>query len=194
MIQIALLVINSTNEWLVSFLYGAKNVVDYQVYYKIFNLILVLFSLITQPIWSSITIEYEKHNIKWIRKIYKLLIFAVFLSVPILIFVVANFDFLVQIWLGSDAIKTEPGITFSFALFTLEMIAINSSTCIANGIGKLKCQFYGFVSAAILKFPLSFFVASYSESWSVILWINVLVLLPVAIAQPLVLRKFLAKS
>lgn len=193
-IQIALLIISSTNEWLISFLYDAKSVVDYQIYYKIFNLFLVLFSLITQPIWSSITIEYEKGNIEWIRKIYKTLVYVVCLSIPLLIIMVLNFNSIVNIWVGKGIIEVEFYITLSFAIYTIIMMAINCSTCIANGIGKLKCQLYCFTVAAILKFPLSFLLSKYFDNWIIILWINIVVLIPLLFIQPIILKRNLKEA
>lgn len=192
-IQLALLIINSTNEWLISFLYNAEYVVDYQVYYRIFNLILVLYSLITQPIWSSITIEYERHNINWISKIYKYLLGTVFLSFIIVVGIIFQFDKIVQIWLGEN-IYIDSKITWIFGAFILEMIWINCSTCIANGISQLKCQFICFLIAAILKFPLSFWAVSLNIGWVSIIAINILTLLPMAISQPIILHLFFHKE
>lgn len=191
-IQLALLIINSTNEWLITFLYNAEYVVEYQIYYRIFNLILVLYSLITQPIWSSITIEYERNNFKWIKKAYKYLIISVLISAFVIIGVIFQFSNIVQIWLGTNS-GTNVEMALTFGLFTLEMIWINCSTCVANGISQLKCQLVCFLLAAILKFPLSFWAVSLNAGWISIVVINVLVLIPMAILQPVMLKCFFLK-
>ncbi|MEG2457209.1 MAG: hypothetical protein RSB08_05265, partial [Clostridia bacterium] len=54
-VQIAYMVIMSTNEYLITILVGNESVVEYQIYAKLFTLGSTVFALALTPIWSMVT-------------------------------------------------------------------------------------------------------------------------------------------
>lgn len=177
-IQLILLVINSSNEFLISNIYGPNFVVEYQVYYKLFYLIVMLFSLITNPIWSNITVAYNNHNLKRIIAIRKILNkIAIIASIGIfgMIFL---FDFIMKIWLKDNSIDYNLRYGLIFSIFCILMIFVLSETAIANGITRLKSQLYILGIGAMIKFPLSFALASFNFGWISVVFVNVVILIP----------------
>ncbi len=69
-IQVLLVIINSTNLLLITWIYGVENVVEYQVYFKLFSLFFVLFALISNPVWSAVTKAAVEGRYIWIEKVY----------------------------------------------------------------------------------------------------------------------------
>lgn len=70
-IQIAYMVVMSTNEFLITKTSGNSYNVPYQSYYKLFSLGSTIFALAMTPIWSVITKAKSEKNVLWIRRTYK---------------------------------------------------------------------------------------------------------------------------
>lgn len=188
-IQITLLIINLTNEFLITRLFGPQYVVEYQVYNRIFSLLLTLFSVFTTPIWSSITKAYNENKYKWIASTYKYLtILASALSLFLLIIAIL-FNFIVDIWLGENTIVISSHTAFIFAIFYIIMIFIYSITCITNGIGYLKAQLYSNTVSAILKIPIAIILSNYIEHWTAIMITNILIMLPSLLIQSISINR-----
>lgn len=182
-IQLILLIINSSNEFLISNIYGPSYVVEYQVYYKLFYLIVTLFSLVTNPVWSNITIAKNNKDYKRILKIRKLLkIMASFASIGVL-FMIFIFQFIMKIWLADNSIEYNFIYGIIFAMFCILMIFVLSETAIANGISRLKSQLYVLGLGALIKFPLSYLFSNFELGWISIVMINIFILLPFLFIQ-----------
>jgi hypothetical protein len=67
------------------------------------------------------------------------------------------------------------------------MVFIYATTCIANGIGQLKPQMYCNVGAALLKIPITIFLARIHQNWDVVIVANIIIMMPCLLVQPLAL-------
>lgn len=189
-IQLALLFINSTNELLIMRLYGPIFVVDYQIYYKLFYLVVTLFSLITNPLWSAITKAYANRNHGWIinvNKILKIIVLMVTIGNLLLLIISQN---IINLWINNN-FKINYIYGFFFVLYSSITIYNTASSCIANGIGQLKCQVICNAIAAIIKIPAVIFASFFVKSWICIIIINTLILLPYGFIQQKFLKKYL---
>ena len=72
-LQAVWMIVSSTHSFLITRLSGPEAVVEYQVYYKLFNIIASVFALAMTPIWSAVTKEQAEGNYIWIRKINNIL-------------------------------------------------------------------------------------------------------------------------
>ena len=190
-IQLSLLLINSTNEILITRLYSPVDVVHYQVYNRVFSIFLTLFSLLTIPIWSSVTKAYTENRIGWIKSMYKYLNF-VGIGISLIIFlIIIIFQDIVDLWLGDKSFKIEYTSALIFGIFNVIMIFIYSVNCIANGLSKLKPQLIFSISAALLKIPLAILLSKYFEHWIIIMIVNIVVMFPGFIIQPIALNRVL---
>lgn len=193
-IQLALLVINSTNDFLIANVYGPGYVVEYQVYDKIFILLSSGFSLITVPIWSAVTKALVEENYVWIKKTYKMLM-LVAVAVSVIAFVLPLvYQWIVNIWLGDAAIEVKLINAYMFAIYNIILIFNYASTSIANGIGQLGVQMKCNTVAAILKIPLVFLVSYLLKEWIGIILVNIIIMLPCAILQPMTIMRYLRKK
>lgn len=190
-VQIAYMVIMSTNEFLITRTTSNSDVIDYQAYYKLFSLGSTIFALTLTPIWSVITKAKAENNILWIEKTYKR--FTRFA----LLFIVCEFVLILftkpimHIWLGEDTISHIDVRTCTiFAVFASTMIYVSLLSSIANGLGKLKTQSICYGIGAILKVPLSVILVHYLASWEGVIIANIVCMLIYCICEPIVLRKY----
>lgn len=193
-IQISLLIINSSNEFLISKFYSPENVVEYQAYFRIFNLTTVLFSILTIPIWSGITKAFTEGRINWIKKVYKYLNLIATLFSFCIVFIAIYFEEIINLWLGDGKIVINSMTIIYFSLYSIIMLYIYSANCIANGISKLKPQLITSLSAALIKIPLILILFKYFDNWNVIMLVNILIMLPAIFVQPLINWKYLSQN
>lgn len=193
-IQLCLIVINSTNQWLISYLFSPASVSEYQVYFKLFNVAVMFFSLITQTVWSAVTQEYHKGNFEWIRKIGRYLKIASALFAICCFAIVPFLEIIFQLWLGIDAIQSNIIYGLCFALLTSIELFIYADTCIANGLSKLKCQTICYFVAAFVKIPIALILKNIYPDWTAVILAQALSLIPLAIFQPIINHKYCNKD
>ena len=194
-IQIAYMVIMSTNEFLITKTSGNADVVDYQAYYKLFSLASTVFALALTPLWSVITKAKAENNIGWIKSTYKkfMLLGGVFCLGEFALVVIMKP--LMKIWLGVDSmpdISILSGIMC--ALLGCAMIMNGVLSNIANGTGELKAQAICFGIGAVLKVPLSYFLVNLLGSWDGVVLSNVICMGIYCITQPLILIKYFKQN
>ena len=194
-IQLCLLVINSTNEILITRLFAPNFVTEYTYYNKWFHMIAVLFTLMVQPMWSSVSKSYVQKDYVRIKKVYRLfnIISAIFVAGSVFLAIIMQP--LMNFWLRENTIKVSLFVCLSFVLMTGITIFSTSATCIANGINKLKCQIICCVIGAVVKIPLSILIVkAFPGNWAIIILIHAIILLPLTIAQPIAVTKFINKK
>ncbi len=186
-VQLAFLIIMSTNEFLITKTQGNASNVDYQAYYKIFSLGSTVFALALTPIWSVITKAKAENNIKWIRSTYRR--FMALGGVVCLgeFFVVLITKPLMTVWLGADSL---PEINiFTGVLFAIlgSLMVINGViSSVSNGMGELKTQAVCMGMGAALKIPFSYLFVSALGSWTGVVLANIISLGIYCVVQPIV--------
>ena len=190
-VQIAYLIIMSTNEFLITKIAGNEFGVDYQAYYKIFSLGSTVFALALTPIWSVITKAQAENNIKWIQSTYKkfMLLGIIFCAGEFAVAFIT--EPIMTIWLGAENVpKIKFIYSMIFALLGSAMVINGVLSSIANGTGRLKTQAICFGIGAILKVPLSYAFVDICGSWIGVVLANVVSMGLYCIAQPIVFRRY----
>ena len=193
-IQLCLLVISSTNEFLISNLCGAAYVVEYQTYYKVFYMVVTMFSLLTQPMWSAFSQANAVGDFKWMRKIYSGFLVLALLGTLATVGISAMFQFIVDIWLGDNSIVVFYKYSLGFVILVGMQLFINASTCVANGTNALKCQIICTVIGAVIKIPFAIMITNWLGDWVGVIIANCLALFPLFISQPIVSRIILKRK
>lgn len=192
-VQIAYLVIMSTNEILITQLCGNEYVVEYQVYHRIFMLASSLIALALTPIWSAITMAIAEKDYQWIDSIYKKMRVIAIVGTVAEFLIIPFLQFGVDIWLGEESIDTNGVTALAFACLGSLLLFNNVFSSVANGFGKLKTQLICFSVGAVLKIPLSWLLVSVMNAWIGVVWANVILLVVYCIIEPISIRFFLRK-
>ncbi len=193
-VQIAYMFVMNTNEYLISFLSSNGDVVDYQIYHRLFALGSTIFALMLTPIWSAVTKAIAERNVPWVKSLYKKLLLIgagvcvfEFLLVPFL-------QFAVNLWLGDEAIVVNPLYGLAFAGLGSVLIISSVFSNIANGLGTLKVQLICFVSGTLIKPLFAWGVVTLTGSWIGVVIANIICVLIYCIIQPLWLHKYFRKE
>ena len=182
-IQVALLVVNSTNEYLIAYLYDSADVVSYQIYYKWFFAIITVFSLVVQPVWSAMTVAWYERRVAWIARAYRRFNLIALLGAAGAFLLSFAFPFLVDIWIGSGSVTVTIETGCVFAVWVTVVLFTNSATCISNATSHLRVQLVLTVLAAIGKIPLCLVLCEAGFGWESVVFANGLVLVPLFIGQ-----------
>lgn len=159
-IQIAVLVIFTTDKILITQLFGPEFVTPYDVVFKLFGVITLVCGLITAPLWSSYTDAYHRGDFIWIRGILRkqLLMFGLIILAVIFLILIAKP--VIAIWIGGDLVVSMP-LVVSVGLFILISTWNNVYAFFLNGIGKIRLQLYSAVLAMLINIPLALYFTCY---------------------------------
>lgn len=182
-IQLSLLLMNSTNQWLISYLCAPEHVVEYQVYYKVFEIAITVFSLFTQPIWSAVSTAKNEGRFKWIKRAYIFMLGIAICGIICTCFVAVGLQYIFDFWLNKYSITANLGIAFLFVFLVAIQMLTYASTCIANGTNELKVQMIWTPICAVLKFPIAIILHRYFNEWFVIVLAFSVSQLPLLIIQ-----------
>lgn len=193
-VQIAYMVIMSTNEFLITKTAGNSYNVDYQAYYKLFSLGGTVFALALTPIWSVITKAMAEGNYRWIKNTYKKFMALALLFCFGEVFLVVIMSPLMRIWLGESGMpQINYGVGIMFALLGCAMIINSVLSSVANGMGELKTQALCFGIGAVLKIPMAYLIVKMIGSWSGVVVANIICMGIYCLIQPIVFKKYFRK-
>ena len=153
-IQIGALVLYETDNIVITQLFGPREVTIFNVAYKLFSVILMIFMLVITPFWSAFTEAYVKDDYAWIKtaiaKINKLWGILSMLSILMLI----SSPWLYKIWVGKSIIIPFT-LSLAMCLYMISLVWQASHVQLLNGTGKIKLQFYLVIFSSIVNIPLS---------------------------------------
>lgn len=193
-VQLVAMVVDNTNNYLISFFVGNAQVVEYQLYNKIFFLPVTMLMLLTGSIWSTITKAKAEDNWTWIAGSYKktMLIVAVigageFLLVPLLQFV---FD----LWLGDKTIPVNYTAALMVAASSAVMCLRTILASYSNGLCELRIQTVYMTFGAVINIPLAYLFSRVYSSYLAIVFANIISMVPFCIAQIIWCQKHILKK
>ena len=154
-IQIAALVLFSSDNLIITNILGPTSVTSYSMVYKAYEAVFGVFSSLTSPLWSRYTVALVNNDYKWIKEAIKkqfLLLIPFIFAITILgVF----FKPIAKIWLGKD-LDYDYGVVLVMVFYCLLQMVSNIFSTLANGMGRIKTQLIWSVISAVINIPLSF--------------------------------------
>lgn len=181
--QVLYMLIANTNEILITRYTHPANVVEYQIYNKLFTLVATLFMLALTPIWSAVTKAIAEKDYVWIQKTKKKLLGLSLLASVLEFLVIPFLQVIVNSWLGEEAIIIDYSNAACFALFGSSMVFQSAISTIANGTGKMHVQALCYGGGILVKLIFIHFGIAITGNWIVIILANALILIPYCIIQ-----------
>lgn len=159
-IQIAVLVVYTTDNMIITQLYDPAQVTIYNIARRYFSIITMGYLIVVTPFWSGVTEAYNKSDFSWIKKTVQqlIIIWSGFFLLAATMLVIGNWVY--KIWVGPDI-----EIPFLLSLICSLYVVLFSFNSIfiffINGTGKIKIQIYVAVFNMLFNIPLSIFFAKY---------------------------------
>lgn len=191
LIQMSGIILFSTDNFIITQLYGPEAVVPYNIVYKYFSASNMVLTIIMTPYWSSITEAYFKNDFDWLKKSIKSLVKISAFSILLLVIMVLFSDKVYDIWIGNK-IKIPFVLSVYTSLYFVINIICNPFTVLINGTGKVLLQLYCLTITAIINIPLCVFLArNLNLGISGIILGTTICLLPYSILSPIQCYKIL---
>lgn len=188
-LQILYMIITVTNEWFISKFYNPVYCVQYQIYFKLFSMVSMIYMLALTPLWSAITKAMAENRINWILKLMKLLFVSVLIVIIIQLVIVPLMPWVLKIWLKENAFEIDYGVVWVFVLFSSIFIWNAVLSVATSGLGKLKTQLWGYLFAAFFKILAIVLFSDRYTSWSFVVFVTAIGLFPYCCIQPFILYR-----
>ena len=159
-LQMAAMILFTTDNMIITQLFNPSEVTVYNVANRYFGIILMFFSIIITPFWSSVTEAFHKKDIVWIKNSIRTYIYIWFGFVGIAIIMLLWSNWFYKVWLGGKVI-----VPFSLSLVCAAYVLMQSLNSIyvnfINGVGKVGLQIYTALFSITFNIPLSILFAKY---------------------------------
>ncbi len=133
------LVIFGSANILISHYCGPEQVTVYNLAYKIFNVLIILYTIVLSPLWNAYTDAAVKGDYEWIRRTFRksALLWLVSVAGGLLALAVSGWVF--EIWIG-DSVEVPLGVSASVLAYVCMFNFNNCVTYLINGLNKIKIQ------------------------------------------------------
>lgn len=133
------LVIFGSANILISHYCGPEQVTVYNISYKLFNILIIIYTIIISPLWNAYTDASVKNDYAWIRKIFKksIYLWAVSLLLGLLMLLISGWFF--KKWVG-NSVDIPLGVSISILIYVCMFNFNNCVTYLINGLNKIKIQ------------------------------------------------------
>jgi O-antigen/teichoic acid export membrane protein len=156
--QSTALIVVATDNIIITQLFGPEQVTPYSIALKYFTPVLVVFNIISTPLWSAYTEAYAHSDFDWIKRITRKMVRVWLLMLLGVIPMILLADFIYAWWIGKD-IEIPFLLTVLMGVYTLLSSWNQVFGNFINGIGKLRLAFYLTLFTAVVNIPLCIFLA-----------------------------------
>ena len=160
LIQVSALIMFQSSNIIIAQFYGPEEVTPFNIAYKLFSVILMIFTIVISPYWVAYTEAWTVNDIGWIKKTTRNLLNAWLGLVLLALVLFFISDFFFDFWIGKDKMKTiyiskrlKIALLIYFLLFTFGGIF----NMFINGVGKLTIQMYSLLVGVIIFIPIAIF-------------------------------------
>jgi O-antigen/teichoic acid export membrane protein len=157
-IQISVLIFFQTSNLLICRYFSPEFVTPYNIAFRYFGIITMVFSIITNPYWSAYTEAYVKKDYVWMRKTVKQLFYLWVGMVVISVIMLLCSETVYRLWVGAK-IKVDFQISLFMMLYAVIVSFGNIYIMILNGIGQIKLQMFVNIIGMLGFIPLTYYLA-----------------------------------
>ena len=160
-IQIAGIIQYQTANFIIARNFGTIDVTSYNIVYKYFNIMQMVFVIFLTPFWSASTEAFLKNDISWIkksiRKYNQLTILLILCGGIMLYYSKPVYD----LWLGKGKVNISFYLSlFGFIYFITTMFA-DTYVSFLNGINALRIQFIACLISPIIYIGIAYLLIKY---------------------------------
>lgn len=154
LIQIGALVLYETDNIVISATLGPQFVTVFNIPFKYFSIINIIFSIIITPYWSAFTDAYARNDFEWIKQSLKKLrlIWLSFAVVAVLLYLLADIAY--KMWI-KDIVEVPDILSLMMMIYTMVQTWMLIHAYLLNGTGKLRVQLILVIITGIINIPLS---------------------------------------
>jgi O-antigen/teichoic acid export membrane protein len=159
-IQIASIVIFTTDRIIIAQIFGPEYIAQYDVVFKLFSAITIFHGLILAGLWSAYTDAFHRKDLFWLKSMLrKQLIFYIGIILATITLVLTA-KFIIGIWIGKQFVVSDQ-LVLAMGAYILITSWNNIFAIFLNGVGKIKVQLITAIIGIIINIPLTVFFSKY---------------------------------
>lgn len=151
--------------------YTTADVTSYNIVYKYFGMLQMLFSIFLAPFWSAATEAYIKNDIAWIKKSIKkynqLRILLLLIGAIMLAFSPSIYD----LWLGKGKVDISFYLSLWGLVYFVSAMVADTYVSFLNGINALRIQFIACLISPLVYIGIALLLIRYFKMGSYALFI-----------------------
>ncbi len=154
-IQISGLLLFMISNVIISNVLTPKEVAPYQVAYRYYSILFMIFTIVATPFWSATTDAYTKGDWTWIKNTVRKMNYLIAACGLIVIIMTIFSSTFYRLWIG-DAVNIRLTLSFFMGLYNFMLIASNCYSNILFGIGKIRMIAISTILTVIVFLPLEY--------------------------------------
>ncbi|MBL4624882.1 MAG: oligosaccharide flippase family protein [Flavobacteriales bacterium] len=188
-LQMGGLVVLYSDNMIISQILGPTEVTPFNIAFKYFKLITVIFGIITYPFWSAYTEAYVNKDNDWIRRTNKKLVVTWLGLCVVGVVMLFSAEWIYSIWVGNK-IQIPFRLSLYMMIFALLTSWIQIYVNFINALGKIKLQIIIGIIEALINIPLPIYLANHlSFGSSGVILATVIIIIPACILLPIQYHK-----
>lgn len=192
-IQIASLVLSSTDNIIVSNIFGPEAVTPFSTAFKLFTVPVSLYASMVSPYWSSITARYARGDVGGIKSNIRHMKKLLILPISICLGLALLYTPLTGIWLGQH-LETPPDLVWLMFAYSVVYCWNAVYSQVSNGMACMKMMMVLAVVQAVANIPLSYLFAGMMGSSSGVLLGTIVTMLSSSIVYPVYIQRLLKRG
>jgi O-antigen/teichoic acid export membrane protein len=194
LIQVAAVVVFSSDNLVVSHYLGAGEVTPYSVTWRLVGLAALLQSLIFPALWPAYAEAYARRDYSWIRRTFSLTMKGtVALNLAVVAVLVLLGRTIIRVWAGPAAVPTRP-LLLAMGLWALISGFMSVESCLLAALNRTREQAVLSIVAAIVNLALSIALVQHIASLGVIGGTILSYLIVLVVPQSLIVRRLFERE
>ena len=146
-----------TTSFLIAHYFDVTQVTAYNIAYKYFYVLQMVFTIVTAPLWSSVTDSYSRGDEAWIRNVVNKYLYLLLAFVVTALLMLVFSDTIYDLWIGKNRLHISFNISLMCCLFVISSMFATIFVSVLNGIGALKIQIVSSFIAPFVFIVLALF-------------------------------------
>lgn len=167
-INIQVVILYQSTNILISNVSSPLDVTSYNIAYKYLNVAMMVYTIITAPLWPAYTDAYVKKDFAWMRSVRNKMTNVFLLSAFACVVMVLVSGDVYRIWIGNKAVIPWE-MTALVALYVIVYCWMNLNATILVGMGIVKIETILVVAGMVIHIPLSLFLSKYLGAYGVLI-------------------------
>jgi O-antigen/teichoic acid export membrane protein len=191
-IQICLLFVFQFMNLILTRIQGPEAVTEYNIAYKYFSIIYMIYGIIVAPFWSAFTDAYTQEDYNWMKRTYSKLSRIWFITIIIISIMLILSNYAYKIWIG-DSVKISFTLSLFMSIYILVLSRAHLYMSLINGIGKISLQTIIYVIFSFVSIPLMVYLTKRMGTVGVLI-IPIIVYIFQALIGHIQIKKILSKK
>lgn len=191
-IQIGMLFLFSSDNYILAYFFGPKEIVPYDIVSKYFQFPLMILMAGMAPMWSMFAKHYLEKNTIWLKMSFKKFNYFFCLILVGLFICILIAPQVMKIWISKD-FEVPQFLLVAVSFMTALRIFTTFYSYFFNGIGNLKSYLLLLSAGVLLKIPLSYLFVKLDFGISSVVLASIASLIIWSIVQPLEAYRIVSK-